>query len=137
MASKSMIIRASTFSVTSGGKIQHYVFMIRIDRNYMHFFPVFIAISIGLIYLSSQLILGQSNLSNTGNKVKVPSHLDIESKSTEQEMAAIGNSPSNSTNSTGQLSSNSTNNATSQSLQEFTNGTMNGSGIFANRSANF
>lgn len=111
--------------------------MIQIDRNYMHLFLVFLAISIGLIYISSQLILGQSNLSNTGNKVKVPSHLDIESQSTEQEMAAIRNSPSNSTNTTGQLSNNSTNNATSQSLQEFTNGTMNGSGIFTNRSANF
>ena len=103
----------------------------------MHPFLVFLALGIGLIYVSSQLILGQSNLSNTGNKVKVPSHLDIESKSTEQEMAAIRNSSSNSTNATEQVSNNSTNNATSQSLQEFTNGTINGSGIFTNRSANF
>lgn len=103
----------------------------------MHPFLVFLALGIGLIYVSSQLILGQSNLSNIGNKVKVPSHLDIESKSTEQEMAAIRNSSSNSTNATEQVSNNSTNNATSQSLQEFTNGTLNGSGIFTNRSANF
>lgn len=58
--------------------------------------------------------------------MKVPSQLDIESQTTEQEMANINNSPSNSTNVTEQVpnETNITNNS-NQSLQELTNGTMN------------
>ena len=79
----------------------------------MHQGVVFFIIMTGLVFISSQLILGQSNISNTENKIKVPSHLDIESQSTRQEMAAINNSVSNSTNSTAEVynATNNTNNS--------------------------
>ena len=95
--------------------------------NCKHTIVVFLITSIGLVYISSQLILGQSNISNTENKIKVPSHLDIESQSTRQEMAAINKSASNSTNATEQAhnETNITNNS-NQSLHEFANGTMAG-----------
>ena len=82
-------------------------------RVCMHQGVVFFIIMTGLVFISSQLILGQSNISNTENKIKVPSHLDIESQSTRQEMAAINNSVSNSTNSTAEVynATNNTNNS--------------------------
>jgi hypothetical protein len=68
----------------------------------------------GLFCISIQLVYAQYNSSNTTNKMKVPGQLDIESQSTQQEMAAINNSVSNSTNATQQES-----NISNQSLQEF------------------
>ena len=104
----------------------------------MHQVVVFLIVITGLVFISSQLILGQSSHSNTENKIKVPSHLDIESKSTQQEMAAIKNETSNSTNATGQVSSNTNStNYPNQSLKETTNGNISSSLILANNSANF
>lgn len=74
--------------------------------------------------------MGQTNLSNTTDKIKVP---DIESQSTQQEMSAIKNM-TNSTDATQQAN---VSNITNQSLRELTNGAMNGSAILTNRSANF
>jgi len=95
--------------------------------KYEHSVIVFVVIGIGVVFIFSWV---QSNFLNAENKIKAPNHLDIESQSTKQEMAAINNSASNSTNATEQAS-NETNivNNSNQSLQAFTNGTVNCSAI--------
>jgi hypothetical protein len=47
----------------------------------------------GLFCMSTQVVSAQTNNSNSTNKMKVPSQLDIESQTTEQELANINNSP--------------------------------------------
>ena len=95
--------------------------------KYKHSVIVFVVISIGVVFIFSWV---KSNFLNAENKIKAPNHLDIESQSTKQEMAAINNSAPNSTNATEQAS-NETNivNNSNQSLQAFTNGTVNCSAI--------
>jgi hypothetical protein len=95
------------------------------------FLLVLIALFLSAV-LSSQLTLGQGN---SANRMKVPSPPDMESKSILQEMSLIKNLTSNYSNATGQ-EQNKLNNS-NQGSQEFTNGTMNGSALFRNKSANF
>jgi hypothetical protein len=97
----------------------------------INLFLLVLALSLSAV-LSSQLTLGQGN---SANRMKVPSPPDMESKSNLQEMNLIKNLTSNYSNATGQ-EQNQLNNS-NQSPQEFTNGTMNGSALFRNKSANF
>ena len=105
-------------------------------RKYALSLFVLLGISIGLIFVSSQLILGQSNITNSENKIKVPSHLDIESQSTQQEMSAIKNEPPISMNITQQVSNKTNSTDKSNQSQVSTNGTINATEIIANQASN-
>lgn len=89
--------------------------------------------AIFLTYPAFNPSFGQTNISDATNKMKVPSHLDIESQSTQQEMSAIKNEPPNSTNVTEQIPNKTiSTNDSNQSLQ-FTNGTVNVTEIIPSR----